>query len=148
MNRFIRTISGSLTTDIFLEAELLSAKWSGFTSESTTQDILDAGYTLLPEPTPAEQPENTILVATKDNSGTWSSVWMDTSDYQDVEVRRRVEYQVRVARNQLLKGSDWTQGKDIPNNISSAWAPYRQALRDITTQEGFPLAVTWPTAPQ
>jgi hypothetical protein len=122
--------------------------WIGFTAESTVHDILAAGYIMLPEPSPVEQPDGTLLVAVKDQSGVWSSEWMSEDDYAAVESHRRTEHQVRMSRAQLLKGSDWTQGKDIPNNISSAWAPYRQALRDITTQEGFPLAVIWPTAPQ
>ncbi|MGA0926878.1 MAG: phage tail assembly chaperone [Burkholderiaceae bacterium] len=32
--------------------------------------------------------------------------------------------------------------------MSPAWASYRQALRDITGQAGFPYAVTWPTKPE
>jgi hypothetical protein len=55
--------------------------------------------------------------------------------------------QIRAQRNQLLSASDWTQGKDIPNVTSAAWATYRQALRDITAQAGFPATVTWPEPP-
>jgi hypothetical protein len=56
--------------------------------------------------------------------------------------------QVRAARNEKLAATDWTQGKDIPDNVSSAWATYRQALRDITVQAGFPWGVQWPTQPE
>jgi hypothetical protein len=56
--------------------------------------------------------------------------------------------EVRTKRNILLKNSDWTQVSDMPNNIKTPWATYRQALRDITTQSGFPSNITWPTAPQ
>jgi hypothetical protein len=54
---------------------------------------------------------------------------------------------VRSARNQLLKDSDWTQIADVPVN-KDAWAIYRQELRDITTQKGFPFTIVWPTQPQ
>lgn len=54
---------------------------------------------------------------------------------------------VRSTRNRLLSESDWTQGKDIPDELSSVWATYRQALRDITNQEGFPLNVEFPQIP-
>jgi hypothetical protein len=54
---------------------------------------------------------------------------------------------VRVQRNELLSESDWTQVADAPVD-QAAWATYRQALRDITAQEGFPLSVTWPTKPE
>lgn len=54
---------------------------------------------------------------------------------------------IRKERNQLLQESDWTQGKDIPENISTPWANYRQQLRDITNQSTFPTSVTWPEKP-
>lgn len=55
---------------------------------------------------------------------------------------------VRSTRNVRLKDSDWSQGKDIPDVVSSAWATYRQALRDVPQQDGFPWDVTWPTQPE
>lgn len=55
--------------------------------------------------------------------------------------------QIRSQRISLLAASDWTQGKDIPDTISQPWAVYRQQLRDITDQAGFPDTVTWPTKP-
>ena len=51
--------------------------------------------------------------------------------------------EVRAKRNQLLVQSDWTQVNDSKVD-TTAWATYRQLLRDITTQEGFPLEVIWP----
>ena len=55
--------------------------------------------------------------------------------------------QVRAERNIKLLQTDWTQIADATVD-KQAWATYRQALRDITTQSGFPLTVTWPDAPQ
>ena len=54
---------------------------------------------------------------------------------------------VRSDRNQRLKESDWSQGKDIADAVSQPWAVYRQALRDVPAQAGFPWDVTWPDAP-
>lgn len=54
--------------------------------------------------------------------------------------------QVRAERDRLLTGSDWTQVADAPVD-KAAWAAYRQALRDIPQQDGFPGSVTWPSAP-
>ena len=54
--------------------------------------------------------------------------------------------QVRAERNDKLTASDWTQVADAPVD-KAAWATYRQALRDISTQSGFPWEVTWPDAP-
>lgn len=53
---------------------------------------------------------------------------------------------VRDKRNQLLIECDWTQLADSKADKES-WAVYRQALRDITLQTGFPWNVEWPTQP-
>ncbi len=53
---------------------------------------------------------------------------------------------VRADRNRRLTASDWTQVDDAPVD-QTAWAAYRQALRDVPTQTGFPWDVTWPTEP-
>lgn len=50
-------------------------------------------------------------------------------------------------RNRLLSESDWTQLPDVPLATKQAWADYRQALRDITLQSGYPFDVTWPIKP-
>ena len=54
--------------------------------------------------------------------------------------------QVRAERDRLLAESDWTQVADAPVD-QAAWATYRQALRDIPQQAGFPENVTWPEEP-
>jgi homogentisate 1,2-dioxygenase len=54
--------------------------------------------------------------------------------------------QVRSKRDSLLTESDWTQVADAPVD-QEAWATYRQALRDIPSQAGFPNTVNWPVEP-
>ena len=54
--------------------------------------------------------------------------------------------EARAQRNILLSASDWTQVADAPVD-QAAWAVYRQALRDITVQSGFPETINWPVAP-
>jgi len=54
---------------------------------------------------------------------------------------------IRSERNGLLSECDWTQLPDAPVD-KSAWATYRQALRDITAQAGFPDSVEWPAKPE
>ena len=56
------------------------------------------------------------------------------------------ESDVRSTRNDLLAASDWTQVLDAPID-QAAWATYRQALRDVPDQAGFPDNVTWPQRP-
>jgi hypothetical protein len=65
----------------------------------------------------------------------------DQQDSLDLQQKR-----IRSQRDALLKDTDWTQVPDSPAD-AAAWATYRQALRDITGQEGFPSDVTWPEKP-
>ena len=58
--------------------------------------------------------------------------------------RKAVE--VRAERNIKLSETDWTQITDATAD-KQAWATYRQALRNISTQAEFPNNVTWPTQP-
>ncbi|MBU1040524.1 MAG: phage tail assembly chaperone [Proteobacteria bacterium] len=53
---------------------------------------------------------------------------------------------IRTDRNARLSASDWTQLPDaqLTAEAKAAWAAYRQALRDITEQAGFPQVVGWP----
>ena len=57
-----------------------------------------------------------------------------------------LEADIRTKRDLLLTASDWTQVADAPVD-QAAWASYRQALRDIPDQPGFPHNVAWPTKP-
>jgi len=55
--------------------------------------------------------------------------------------------QVRSRRDSLLTESDWTQVADAPVD-KTAWATYRQLLRDVTLQDEFPTTIAWPTKPE
>ena len=55
--------------------------------------------------------------------------------------------QVRIDRNKRLAETDWTQLADSTAD-KEAWATYRQALRDVPTQAGFPWNVQWPEQPE
>jgi len=81
--------------------------------------------------------------------GVWTQVWQVT-DLSSEEILERNTTQanvVRKIRNAKLVESDWTQ---IPDSTvdKATWATYRQALRDITAQSGFPWDITWPVEPQ
>lgn len=69
-------------------------------------------------------------------------------DGQIVDAKPSVEAAlkaIRMKRDQLLGGCDWTQASDAPVN-RNAWAKYRQALRDITETTD-PHNPIWPTPP-
>jgi hypothetical protein len=73
-----------------------------------------------------------------------------TAAEQETAYRARIDAdvaeRVRTERNQKLTSSDWTQLADNTAN-TSAWATYRQALRDLPSTEGFPHNITWPESP-
>ena len=72
-----------------------------------------------------------------------------TAAEQEAEYKARMDAEkaeaVRNDRNAKLKDCDWTQLDDSPVN-KTAWATHRQALRDISSQAGFPWTITWPDA--
>ena len=57
--------------------------------------------------------------------------------------------EARAQRDKLLANTDWTQVLDAPIDSATreAYRAYRQALRDIPEQEGFPDTITWPELP-
>lgn len=76
--------------------------------------------------------------------GNWIQTW-SVRDLSEQEVQQRMDA-VRNERNSLLAASDWTQLADATVD-KTAWAAYRQALRDIPEQAGFPYNVTFPVTP-
>lgn len=65
------------------------------------------------------------------------------------EIKERLAAQVRAQRDAALTYTDWTQLLDAPVDAASKEEVrvYRQALRDIPAQEGFPETVVWPEMP-
>ena len=55
--------------------------------------------------------------------------------------------EVRAERNTKLSATDWTQAADVPQAVKDSYVSYRQALRDVPNQSGFPNEIVWPDAP-
>jgi hypothetical protein len=64
--------------------------------------------------------------------------WFDGED-------TRAAAGVRTERDAKLSACDWMAASDV--TMSDEWRTYRQALRDIPAQAGFPNTITWPTKP-
>ena len=81
-------------------------------------------------------------------TGKWEMTWLVTpaTPEQIAERTSAKEAEVRQQRNQLLADCDWTQLPDAPVD-AAVWATYRQELRDVTAQAGFPWEVQWPVEP-
>ena len=75
------------------------------------------------------------------------TAWAAEQAAWDAGADTRKAAEVRAERSAKLAATDWTQGADTPQAIKDKYAPYRQALRDITAQAGFPWTIIWPDAP-
>jgi len=93
----------------------------------------------------------TSMIYSKDPDTGLKTVVSQTWTQEEIDahasaVEERASEEVRLKRNLLLAETDWTQVADAPVSQED-WATYRQALRDIPSQAGFPNEVTWPTEP-
>ena len=72
----------------------------------------------------------------------------DMSNWPDFQETRPIvtltAEQIRAERDTLLAASDYMA---LADRITDDWRTYRQALRDVPTQAGFPTDVTWPVEP-
>ena len=108
-------------------------------STFTSAELTAWGYT-----GPFTLPEYDRYSEVLEWSGAAFNVRSMTTEERDVVIAEQWAL-VRRQRNQLLLDSDWTQLADSPAD-KTAWAAYRQALRDIT-QQADPFNLVWPVAP-
>lgn len=128
-------LSGRIYSATTLMPENLSPEYSVVPSElpitAGSDYYVDNGSVVLLPPRPGDS--FVFDYATKQ--------WVDT---RTNETQWAV---VRADRNQRLQVTDWTQLADIPAQTKSLWEPYRQELRDVTSQSD-PFNIVWPTPPQ
>ena len=102
-----------------------------------------------PTERPADDHTKNFTVTAAQVGGAWVEKWVSTSATQD-EITERTSNkaaQVRAERDALLAATDYTQLADAPGD-ATAWATYREALRNLPTRSGFPWTMTWPTKPE
>lgn len=120
--------------------------------ETVSNELL-ASYNVFPvTPTSAppynEQTQRVEEVNPTFDGSTWSEAWQIialTPEQQQQKTEAKA-YEVRQERDKLLEKCDWTQLPDTPVD-PAAWTTYRQDLRNVPQQAGFPWNVTWPTPP-
>lgn len=82
----------------------------------------------------------------------WTQSWeVVAADPAEVEQRvNSLAIAIRYDRDQKLSESDWIVAKSYEQQtqVPDAWVAYRQALRDITAQPGFPSSIVWPGQPE
>ena len=82
-----------------------------------------------------------------ESNGQWELRW-SVLDLTAEELTMKAEAagnEARALRDRLLAATDWTANSDV--TMSDAMRVYRQALRDVPSQAGFPDNVTWPEKP-
>lgn len=117
----------------------LLAEWGVYHVKPTEMPVVNLNTSRVVESTPTLQ-----------DTG-WVQEWQVT-DLSAEEIQEKIstlKVIERNKRNQILSETDWTQIKDAPLSEAEqiSWANYRQALRDLPEQEGFPLNVVYPTKP-
>jgi hypothetical protein len=110
--------------------------------EEADESPLEPGVFLLPAYSTAIVPPAEEAGFYRRWTGTaWTQVAIPTAPAPNYAEQARVE------RTKLLFASDWTQLADVPIANRAAWETYRQALRDLPAQGGFPASITWPEPP-
>ena len=124
---------------------------TSFPAEMPDNRLAECGvYPVAPTPRPEEDHTKTITEGKPQLvDGKWTQVWVVEDAPADLIAQRTSERaaEIRQERNALLAVCDWTQLADTPVD-SLGWAVYRQELRDITQQNGFPWNVVWPNKPE
>ena len=118
----------------------------------TPPDVKDFGYEpyLFTEKPEHGHYEKAVIVTPIQNAnGLWIQQWAvePMSDAEKAAADQFESKRMRDARTGLLARTDWTQLADSPTEGDS-WTTYRQALRDLPTQAGFPWDVEWPEPPE
>lgn len=80
------------------------------------------------------------------NAYTFDGQYFHKRTVSEEEEKSAALMQLRMKRDRLLSACDWTQVPDAPVD-RSAWAAYRQALRDLPANTEDPRTPTWPTPP-
>ena len=89
-----------------------------------------------------------VFTDTTDSEGNVTTAADNEAAYK-ARIDAEAAKSVRAERDRLLAETDWvvTKAKETSTNIPAATKTYRQALRDISSAEGFPHTMTWPTEP-
>lgn len=86
-----------------------------------------------------------------DNSGNLIAITIEEIPQPtEEEIAEQKAQSVRAQRDRLLSQTDYLVSSDYPlsDDDLAAVKVYRQALRDVPAQDGFPDSVVWPELPQ
>ena len=120
--------------------------WTDSASKKWECELLDYNPETRIDFTSKEDVENTMTELLKKNPNYWSPFL--TADEKKAELAPFESTEVREKRDALLNKYEWTVNTtDLDDAKKAEWKTYRQALRDLPAQSGFPWDITWPTKP-
>jgi len=165
---FVEVATGKPKTKIQLQQENKHMSLPSSWTDATLEALGVARVTKTAAPDVGEW-----QVAVKDGveevDGVWQEKWVTQemfteyteTDEDGVETTVTVQDQIdakvaadnaalasteRATRDELLKATDHYGLSDV--TMTEAMATYRQALRDVPQQAGFPSTITWPEKPE
>ena len=166
----IRTQDGQVMYEAEFRTHILAN--GGPTWDTTTTEVLEAlGATVVlegPQATGGDHYQYSVYDGVEQVDGKWYTKYILGPVFTDTEAedgtvttaaQNEAAYKatkdaeqatsVRTQRDEKLKECDWMVVKSIETQsiFSPEWATYRQALRDVTAQSGFPWEVQWPEQP-
>tara|TARA_E500000331_G_scaffold222486_1_gene213017 strand:- start:166 stop:630 length:465 start_codon:yes stop_codon:yes gene_type:complete len=94
--------------------------------------------------------EETLTVDTENQKVICVKAVVADSDENIAERKANLSIVERAKRDLLLAETDWVVIKslELGETVSTDMSTYRQALRDVPAQAGFPDTITWPTQPE
>jgi hypothetical protein len=110
-------------------------------------EFLEAAFTTRKEPPTAPVGHVAVFDRQADAWGLHALTAQEVAD--EANDPASPEGMARAERERLLRACDWVvlRAYEADERVPEAWAAYRQALRDVPSQEGFPDSVNWPQAP-
>lgn len=139
------------TGQVMTESEFRAAHPNTSFPQQLTVELLD-GFDADPVLNGAQPSAGRYQTVARDGveevNGNWFTkfVLVDMDADAIAAVDAQAAASARAERNRKLAESDWTQLADAPVD-QAVWSAYRQALRDVPAQAGFPHDVTWPELP-
>lgn len=156
MTHFVKLENGAPLLGVVVEDNLRQVVPELSTAQIFTPEIVEPHgygiYDFASQPTLGRYEKAVEVLPVRDARGIWMQTWavepMTAEEIEQIDAQQATT--VRNERHFKLFRSDWTQLADAPltTDQKAAWAVYRQQLRDIPEQTGFPWEVVWSIQPE
>jgi hypothetical protein len=146
---YLRIINNNITYPYSIKDLREAYANISFPAELSEQMIIEWDmYEVRTTPKPIDYTKNIIEGTPILVEGVYYQNWVQTeASESEIDLRVSAKWEeVKLIRTEMLLECDWTQLSDIPTETKELWQPYRQSLRDITSQSN-PFNIVWPDKP-